>query len=122
MKHGWQTIQGTIPSKSNQYRVVTINGHGALAKTARLKEYECSFYMQVGHYRDLGIKGYFELEARIYYPSMSHDLDNALKCLLDCLQMTGTIKNDNRCVKITAEKYIDKVNPRIEFELTDIEL
>ena len=113
---------GTIPSKSNMYRIVTIGGHGSLAKTAGLKEYECSFYMQVGHYRNLGIKGYFELEARIYYPSVSHDLDNSLKCLLDWLQRTGAIKNDNRCVRITAEKYIDKANPRIEFQLTDIEL
>lgn len=122
MKHGWQTIAGTIPSKSNQYRIVTINGHGTLAKTVGLKEYERSFYMQVGQYRNLGITGYFELHARVYYPSMSHDLDNSLKCLLDCLQMTGTVKNDNKCVRIIAEKYIDKNNPRIEFEINDIDL
>ena len=120
MTHGWQTIHGTIPSKSNQYRIVTLNGHGTLAKTSGLKEYERSFYMQVGAYRNLGITGYFELKARVYYPTMSHDLDNSLKCLLDCLQMTGTIKNDNRCVKITAEKFIDKANPRIEFEIEEV--
>ncbi len=45
---------------------------------------------------------------------------DTLKCLLDCLQMTGTIKNDNRCVKIVAEKFIDKANPRIEFEIEEV--
>ena len=58
MTHGWQTIQGTIPSKSNCYRIVTIGGHGSLAKTSGLKAYERSFYMQVGAYRNLGITGY----------------------------------------------------------------
>ena len=96
-------------------------GHTSLGKTKGLKEYENSFYMQVGAYRNMMITGYFELEVRVYYTSMSHDLDNSLKCLLDCLQYTKTIKNDNRCVKITAEKFLDKVNPRVEFRLITIE-
>lgn len=32
-----------------------------------------------------------------------------------------TISNDNRCVKIVAEKFIDKDNPRIEFKIVTIE-
>ena len=51
---------------------------------------------------------------------MSNDLDNSLKCLLDCLQYSKTIKNDNRCVKIVAEKFIDKESPRVEFKLVEI--
>lgn len=119
-EHGWQTILGSIPSKSNQYKVITLHGHGSLAKTKGLKEYENSFYMQVGAYRNLMIEGYFELHVRVYFTTMSHDLDNSLKCLLDCLQYTKTIKNDNKCVKIVAEKFLDKERPRIEFELVEI--
>ncbi|MBR1435234.1 MAG: RusA family crossover junction endodeoxyribonuclease [Bacteroidales bacterium] len=119
-EYEWQTILGQIPSKSNQYRVITLHGHGSLAKTKALKEYESSFYMQVGAYRNLMIEGYFELYVRVYFTSMSHDLDNSLKCLLDCLQYTKTIKNDNRCVKIVAEKFLDKEKPRIEFKLVEI--
>ena len=51
---------------------------------------------------------------------MSHDLDNSLKVVLDCLQQTHTIVNDNKCCKIVAEKFIDKSNPHIEFRLVEI--
>lgn len=119
-EYEWQTVLNQIPSKSNQYKVITLHGHGSLAKTKALKEYESSFYMQVGAYRNLMIEGYFELYVRVYFTSMSHDLDNSLKCLLDCLQYTKTIKNDNRCVKIVAEKFLDKEKPRIEFKLVEI--
>ena len=39
------------------------------------------------------------------------------KIILDCLQKVNAIKNDNNCVKITAEKFIDKIKPRIEFTI-----
>ena len=119
-EHDWKTIVGQIPSKSNQYRIVTIHGHGSLAKSKSLTEYEKSFYMQVGEYRNLGIDGFFEIYVRVYFSTMSHDIDNSLKCLLDCLQHAGTIKNDNRCVKVVAEKFIDKMNPRIEFRIVEV--
>lgn len=119
-EHHWQTIAGQPPSKSNSYKIINLSGHGSLAKTPGLKSYEQSFYMQVGSYRNLMVEGYFELHLRVYFASMSHDLDNSLKIILDCLQYTKTIKNDNRCVKIVAEKFIDKMNPRIEFKLVEI--
>jgi Holliday junction resolvase RusA-like endonuclease len=52
---------------------------------------------------------------------MSSDLDNHCKVVLDCLQKAGAIVNDNKCVKIVAEKFIDKVNPRIEFKIVTID-
>jgi Holliday junction resolvase RusA-like endonuclease len=77
--------------------------------------------MQVGEYRNLNISGYFELHIRVYYTAMRSDLDNSLKVVLDCLQHTKTIDNDNKCVKIVAEKFVDKTNPRIEFYLETID-
>ena len=59
-EHHWQTVMGQPPSKSNSYRIVTISGHGSLAKTPGLRSYENAFYMQVGKYRDMNIAGYFE--------------------------------------------------------------
>ena len=116
----WQTIIGEVPSKSNSYRIIQIGGHARLGKTASTERYEKNFYMQVGPYRNLMIEGFFELYVRVYFSTMSHDLDNSLKVVLDCLQYTKTIKNDNKCVKIVAEKFIDKNNPRIEFKLVEI--
>lgn len=85
-----------------------------------MTSYEKSFFWQVGPYRNLNITGPFELYIRVYFTTMSHDLDNSLKAVLDCLQQTKTIKNDNKCCKIVAEKFIDKKNPRIEFMLVEV--
>lgn len=36
-------------------------------------------------------------------------------------QKWKAIKNDNLCVKVVAEKFIDKANPRVEFKIVTIE-
>lgn len=109
-------IHGKVPSKSNCYKIVTIHGHGSLAKTKALKDYENSFFMQCP-IRDKLIDDFFEFHVRVFYENMRPDLDNCLKILLDCLQSCKAIKNDRQCVKIVAEKFIDKKDPRVEFEL-----
>lgn len=120
IEHPWQTIPGQPPSKSNTYKIVKFDGHLTLSKTKATKAYETSFYWHVGAYRNLGISGPFELHIRAYFASLSHDLDNSLKVVLDCLQYAKAIKNDNKCCKIVAEKFVDKDNPRIEFMLVEI--
>ena len=115
-----QTIYGTPPSKSNSYRIITLNGHGSLCKTKALKQYENDFYIQCDKYRNRNIKGYFEIYIDVYYPSQRADLDNSLKCVLDCLQKVKAIDNDNKAVKIVAQKFLDKTNPRIEFKIHEI--
>lgn len=119
MKHE-QVILGNAPSKANQYKIITLGGHGSLAKTKALKEYEQKFYLQCGAYRNKNIQGFFELYVDVYFHSNQPDLDNSLKCLLDCLQTCKAIKNDRNCVRIVANKFIDKVNPRIEFTIVEV--
>ena len=119
MKHE-QVIYGSVPSKSNCYKIITLGGHGSLAKTQAMKEFEKKFYLQCGAYRNRNIAGFFELYADVYFQSNQPDLDNSLKGLLDCLQNCKAIKNDRNCVKIVANKYIDKNNPRIEFTLVEV--
>jgi Holliday junction resolvase RusA-like endonuclease len=115
-----QTIFGQVPSKSNCYRIITLNGHGSLAKTAALKLYEKSFYLQCNVYRNKNINGLFELKVNVFNASQRPDLDNSFKCLLDCLQGSKAILNDRNCIKIVAEKFVDKMNPRIEFEIVEV--
>lgn len=119
-EHEKVIIVGQVPSKSNGYRIINMNGHASLKKSEALKRYETDFYMQMGIYRNLHIDGLFELHMDVYFTSMSHDLDNSLKVILDCLQSGGAIKNDNRCTHIVARKFIDKTNPRIEFRLIEL--
>jgi Holliday junction resolvase RusA-like endonuclease len=112
------TIKGNTPSKSNCYMIA----HKRLIKTKRLKDYEESFYIQLPpELRNIDITSYFEFYVDVFYPSQRADLDNSLKIILDCLQKTKTIRNDNKCVKIVAQKALDKENPRIEFTIKPIE-
>ena len=113
-------IYGNTPSKSNCYKIITIGGHASLGKTAALKKYENDFYIQVpGSLRGKDITGYFELYMDVYYPSQRADLDNSLKVVLDCLQKSKVIRNDNKCVLILTKKFLDKKEPRIEFEIKE---
>jgi Holliday junction resolvase RusA-like endonuclease len=122
MDYGWKTIIGKVPAKANRYRVIRKGDSSSLAKDDVLKDYERTFYMQCSApYRNLEITRLFEFHARVYYPTMSPDIDNSLKVLLDCLQYTKTIRNDNLCVKVVAEKFVDKSNPRVEFRIVTIE-
>ena len=114
-----QVIYGSVPSKSNCYKIITIGGHSSLAKTSAMKEFEKRFYLQCG-YRNRNIQGFFELYADVYFQSNQPDLDNSLKGLLDCLQTCKAIKNDRNCVKIVARKLVDKNNPRIEFTIVEV--
>ena len=116
----YQTILGNTPSKSNSYQIIAIKKHASLAKTKALKEYEDKFYIQCNKYRNANITGYFKLHLKVFYPSEKSDLDNSLKIILDCLQKAKAIRNDNKCVKIVAEKYLDKERPRIEFLINQI--
>lgn len=116
----WVVIKGNVPSKSNCYRIITLNGHGSLAKTKALKQYEESFFWQCGTVRNKEINEPFEFHVNVYYPSKRSDLDNAMKIILDCLQKVKAIKNDNLCSKIVAQKFIDRDNPRIEFKVFEL--
>ena len=114
MEYPKQVILGQPPSKSNAYRIITIHGHGSLAKTQATKKYEESFFMQCG-IRNANIDKRFKLTMDVYFSSDRPDLDNSCKVVLDSLQQCHAIKNDRLCSEIHARKLIDKDNPRIEF-------
>ena len=116
-----EIIYGNTPSKSNCYKIIKLGNHASLAKTPALKKYEQDFFMQLsGELRGKNIEGFFEFEVDVYYPSMRSDLDNSLKVILDCLQKAKAIKNDNKCMKIIAQKFVDKKEPRIEFIIKEL--
>lgn len=120
-----QTILGTVPSKSNCYKIITFKSkqgasHASLAKTKQLKQYENDFYIQCNLYRNANIQGYFQFDADVYYPNQRSDLDNSAKVLLDCLQRIGAFPNDNKLVCLRMNKFLDKQNPRVEFVITQV--
>lgn len=107
------TIKGQVPSKSNGYKI----GNGRLYKSAGLKLYEVMFEWQIKKHLKESIEVPFEIWINVYFQSNRSDLDNAAKVILDCLQTSGVIKNDRLCVILVMRKHIDKLNPRIEFEI-----
>lgn len=109
-------IFGTVPSKSNNY----VHGNGRVYKSKAVKDYEDAFILQCDKYRNAMIDGPFELNMTVYYPSRRADLDGSFKVILDCLQKVRAITNDRNCVKINAERAIDKDNPHIRFNLTEL--
>lgn len=114
---GKVTIYGKVPSKANNYKV----GDGVFYKPKAITDYENAFFLQCNQYRNRNIQGFFELYLDVYYPSNRSDLDGALKLILDVLQRkVNAIKNDNKMVKLVANKYVDKINPRVELELIEL--
>ena len=114
------TIYGDVVSKSNQYKIINIGGHASLKKSDAVKAFEQKFYLQ-NNLRNANISGFFELYMDAYFSSNRKDLDGAFKLVLDMLQSSKTIKNDRNCVKIVANKFIDKNNPRIEFTINEVD-
>jgi Holliday junction resolvase RusA-like endonuclease len=116
-----QVIYGTCPSKSNSYKIIKIGQRYSLGKTSELQKYEKNFYIQCNLYRDKNIETFFEFYMDVYYPNQRSDLDNSTKIVLDCLQKVNAIKNDNKCVKLTLRKFLDKEKPRIEFVIKPVD-
>jgi len=114
------TITGSVPSKSNQYKVIRLGNRCGLGKQKQLYEYEDSFSNQMLEYNYKMIEGEFRFEIDVYYPNRRKDLDNSLKVVLDCLQKAKLIKNDNKCMEITARKHLDKENPRVVFKVVPL--
>ena len=110
-------ILGTAPSKSNCYKVIKLGYKCSLGKQKKLYDYEKSFLTQMSQYDYEMIEGEFKFVIHVYYPNRRSDLDNSLKVVLDCLQKCGAIKNDNKTMEISAFKHLDKLNPRIEFDI-----
>lgn len=119
MTYQKQVIYGDIPSKSNGYKVITLHGHGSIAKSKALKEYEQKFFLQCS-LRNQNISSFFKITIDAYFGSNRKDLDGCFKILLDCLQSCKAIKNDRLCTEIVARKLVDKETPRVEFTIEEI--
>lgn len=117
-----ETIYGQVVSKANNYEVGN-NKHGGryIIKSEAIRAYERSFIEQCQIYKDRMIDCHFTLYVAVYESSVRYDLDNALKTILDCLQMALAITDDNLCRKIIAEKRFDKLRPRVVFAIQEHE-
>lgn len=117
-----ETIYGPVVSKANNYQVGNDkHGQQYIIKSEAIRAYERSFIEQCKVYKDRLINCHFTLYVVVYESSVRYDLDNALKTILDCLQMARAITDDNLCRKIVAEKRIDRQRPRVVFGIQEYE-
>lgn len=104
-------IKGTPPAKSNSYQIIKLRDKTSgqlkcsIAKSGQVKNYEKAFYFQLPRdVRGRNIKSNFGLIADVSFERSSSDLDNAFKIILDSLQASRVIYNDNLCEYILARK------------------
>lgn len=90
-------------------------------KTKSIERVRTELYKQCS-LRDKKIGGFFKIDVDVYFGNNRKDLDGSFKILLDCLQSCKAIINDRQCVEIHARKLIDKINPRVEFVIEEVEL
>lgn len=110
------TIYGKCPAKKNRYRV----GRGKVYKDDVVVSYERNFLAQCGDYRNRLISSPFELVVDVYFETIRPDLDNAVSTVLDCLQSSSVITDDKNMIKLSARKFKDKIYPRVEFEIKEL--
>lgn len=112
-------ILGQVPSKSNGYKI----GNNRLYKSKELIEYEKRFTWLLALAKGKPsepLRKAFSIKIFVYFQSNRSDLDNSAKIILDCLQNCNVIENDRLCHELHMFKFIDKDNPRIEFEITTL--
>lgn len=119
----YETIIGQVVAKANHYLAVpSSDGNGKrIIKDEAIRDYERRFVEQCSKYKNKGIDGSFRLHIKVFHSSRRYDLDNSLKTILDCLQMAHANTDDNLCVGIVADKFIDKYNPRVVYAIEELE-
>ena len=115
-------IQGNIPRKSNQRQIVTnkITGKPIPIKSKKALAYCVSFELQMTKYKPYPcLEGDVKLIATIYYRTRKNDL--SVELLMDLIEKVKLIKNDRQIRELQVRGKIDKVEPRVEFEINIIE-
>ena len=85
----------------------------------------------------LEVKGWYDEKTKKkevlmnkYYPTVSiimldekkyFEIEKEYKQIIKYWDYRKSIKNDNLCVKVVAEKFVDKENPRVEFKIVTID-
>jgi len=117
------TIQGKLVSMKNSKIHTMIKGRPFAIKSHEARKYERDFRVQVpSEYRGLQLGALDKPLAtivRVFYPSRRSDLDASL--VYDMLQHTGVIANDRYITAKIELSFVDKVNPRVEIEVREME-
>lgn len=118
------TILGTLVSLKNRRRLLKNRRNGKMfsAKSEDAERYMADACAQIPpEYRNLrlgSLTSPVRLIATVYYPSRRSDLDVSL--LLDCLQVSGVIRNDRDVIEMHLYSEVDTKSPRAELTIEQI--
>lgn len=109
-----------IPPLANQYRQFD-RKRGFYYRTKEADQYK----LRVGKYAVanglwMPSDGPVAVTVHIHRPRKSGDIDGYLKVLLDVLEGIAYV-NDKQIVELHAHRHDDKLNPRVEVEVTALE-
>jgi len=112
------TFPGQLVSSKNRRRIVGFKtGRPRLIKSKPALDYEKAAAKEVWRGAK-GIEGPVSLTAHVFYSTRRPDLD--VQLLMDVLQKARVILDDRQIHQIIATKYVDKVNPRVEWQIRSI--
>lgn len=110
------------PSANRYWR----NVKGRMVKSAAARAYhDEAFWLTVKALTRSGqradpLVGELKVTLDFYRPARRGDLDNRIKVTLDALQGIA-FKNDSQIVEIHARRFEDKVRPRVEIGIHEVE-
>jgi crossover junction endodeoxyribonuclease RusA len=106
------------PSANAYWRSITINGRGRVVVSKEAKTFKKAVSLALAGISPVG--GPVCLTATFYRPRKRGDLDNGLKCLCDALKGIA-YHDDEQITEIRASRKEDKLNPRVEISVTQIQ-
>ena len=120
------TIPGNPITKKNSGQIIHAKGRSIIIPSKQYKEYEKDFCLQclINGTKDLGIDFPCNFEYHYFMGTKRKvDLTNLISATDDCLQTSGTIKDDD-CTIVHSHDgcrvYYDKDNPRVEIIVSRI--
>ena len=109
------------PSVNHYWRMVTLKGRGPVMLISKEgREYKKSVALECSRRYLKPFTGPVMVNFTVYRPRRSGDLDNVQKSLFDALK-GHTWEDDAQIVEIHAFRKDNKINPRVEVEVTEIE-
>jgi Holliday junction resolvase RusA-like endonuclease len=122
----------TFPGEPVPFQRPRFNGKFVF-NDKRYSNYKSNFSAAIKHYFENDIKpspktgtkeralflnqNRYRLKVKAYRSANRGDIDNFIKTVQDALQDSGLIADDAQIDKVVGTKFIDKINPRIEFIL-----
>lgn len=114
----WRGIfPGALPAKANSRQIARYGAKVRVIKSKAALAWDKAFVFTMGLLwgkRD-PLEGLLELFVTVWQPDRRRDLE--VELLKDSLQRSGIVRNDRRFVHVDAWIKLDRLAPRVEFEI-----